>query len=93
MTPAPSVVCPECRQEKKRVVCPHPADPNGHVCAGCYQRLTSPARTCPECGKMAAHSRGDNEKPSEAEVTMTCPKGHRFSAQAENLLRFEWGAQ
>jgi hypothetical protein len=32
-------------------------------------------------------------KPGEAQVTMTCPNGHRFSARTENLLRFEWGAQ
>ena len=54
---------------------------------------------CPECGAMAAHmhdpTRGqdDSKKPDEAEVTMTCPNGHRFSARTENLLRFEWGAQ
>jgi len=58
---------------------------------------------CPECGEMAAHipdpsrGQGDSEKaigrPGEAQVTMTCPNGHRFSARTENLLRFEWGAQ
>jgi hypothetical protein len=63
---------------------------------------------CPECGAMAAHvpdptrGQGDNSltsgqpsegEPSEAQVTMTCPNGHRFSARTENLLRFEWGAQ
>ena len=47
---------------------------------------------CPECGAMTAHA-PENEKPSEAQVTMTCPNGHRFSARTENLLRFEWGAQ
>ena len=47
---------------------------------------------CPECGTMAAHA-PENEKPAEAQVTMTCPNGHRFSARTENLLRFEWGAQ
>ena len=49
--------------------------------------------TCPECGEMAPHSKGDSEKPAEAQVTVTCPNGHRFSAQTENLLKFEWGAQ
>jgi len=49
--------------------------------------------TCPECGEMAAHSKGDSEKPAEPQVTMTCANGHRFSARTENLLRFEWGAQ
>jgi hypothetical protein len=58
---------------------------------------------CPECGAMAAHThdptrgQGENEmatgKPGEAQVTITCPNGHRFSARTENLLRFEWGAQ
>jgi len=54
---------------------------------------------CPECGAMAAHThdptrgKGDSKKPDEAQVTMTCPNGHRFSARTENLLRFEWGAQ
>jgi hypothetical protein len=42
---------------------------------------------------MAAHSKGDSKKPGEAQVTMTCANGHRFSARTENLLRFEWGAQ
>jgi hypothetical protein len=49
--------------------------------------------TCPECGEMAPHSKGYSEKPAEAQVTITCPNGHRFSARTENLLRFEWGAQ
>jgi hypothetical protein len=58
---------------------------------------------CPECGAMAAHvpdptrGQGDSkitsEKPSEAQVTLTCSNGHRFSVRTENLLRFEWGAQ
>ena len=58
---------------------------------------------CPECGAMAAHvpdpTRGQDdsnitsEKPSEAQVTLTCSNGHRFSVRTENLLRFEWGAQ
>ena len=58
---------------------------------------------CPKCGEMSVYARdpmrglGDSkitgEKPGEAEVTLTCPNGHRFSARAENLLRFEWGAQ
>jgi hypothetical protein len=58
---------------------------------------------CPECGAMAAHvpdptqGQGDSTttsgKPADAQVTMTCPNGHRFSARTENLLRFEWGAQ
>jgi len=56
---------------------------------------------CPECGAMAVHSpdptqgQGDSKtgKPSEPQVTMTCPNGHRFSTRTENLLRFEWGAQ
>jgi len=58
---------------------------------------------CPECGEITAHAhdpmrgQGDreitSEKPVEAQVTMTCPNGHRFSAATENLLRFEWGAQ
>ena len=49
--------------------------------------------TCPECGEMAAHSKGDSEKPGEAQVTMTCQNGHFFPARTEELLRFEWGAQ
>jgi len=49
--------------------------------------------TCPECGEMAAHSKGDSEKPGEAQATMTCPNGHFFPARTEDLLRFEWGAQ
>ena len=48
--------------------------------------------TCPECGEMAAHSKGDSEKPGEEQVAMTCANGHHFSARTENLLRFEWGA-
>ena len=58
---------------------------------------------CPECGAMAAHvpdptrGQGDSNitsgKPSEAQVTLTCSNGHRFSVRTENLLRFEWGAQ
>jgi hypothetical protein len=58
---------------------------------------------CPECGAMAAHipdstrGQGDSKVASatagDAQVTMTCPNGHRFSARSENLLRFEWGAQ
>jgi hypothetical protein len=58
---------------------------------------------CPECGAMAPHvpdptrGQGVSEtapgKSGEAQVTMTCPNGHRFSARTDNLLRFEWGAQ
>ena len=58
---------------------------------------------CPTCGEMAAHAhdpargQGDSkiksEKAGEAQVTMTCRNGHRFSAKTESLLRFEWGAQ
>jgi predicted RNA-binding Zn-ribbon protein involved in translation (DUF1610 family) len=48
--------------------------------------------TCPECGKMAAHSK-DSEKPGGKQVTMTCPNSHFFPARTENLLHFEWGAQ
>jgi ssDNA-binding Zn-finger/Zn-ribbon topoisomerase 1 len=47
---------------------------------------------CPECGEMTAHA-PEHEKPGEAQVTMTCPNGHRFSARTEELLHFEWGAQ
>ena len=47
---------------------------------------------CPECGAMTPHAPED-EKPTEAQVTMTCPNGHRFSERTDNLLRFEWGAQ
>src|SRR5215470_11253234 len=47
---------------------------------------------CPECGTMTAHA-PESEKPGEAQVTMTCPNGHRFSARTEELLHFEWGAQ
>jgi predicted RNA-binding Zn-ribbon protein involved in translation (DUF1610 family) len=47
---------------------------------------------CPECGEMTAHA-PENQKPSDAQVTMTCPNGHRFSARTEELLHFEWGAQ
>jgi uncharacterized Zn finger protein len=47
---------------------------------------------CPECGSMAAHTH-ESEKPEDAQVTVTCPNGHHFSARTENLLRFEWGAQ
>jgi len=50
------------------------------------------AAKCPECGAMTAHA-PESEKPGEAQVTMTCPNGHRFSMRTENLLRFEWGAQ
>jgi predicted RNA-binding Zn-ribbon protein involved in translation (DUF1610 family) len=49
--------------------------------------------TCPECGEMAAHSKGDSKKPGEEQVTMTCPNGHFFPARTEELLHFEWGAQ
>jgi hypothetical protein len=52
---------------------------------------------------MAAHAhdpergQGDSQitskTPGEAQVTMTCQNGHRFSAKTESLLRFEWGAQ
>jgi len=48
---------------------------------------------CPECGEMAAHSKGDSEKPGGQQVTMTCPNGHFFPARTEELLHFEWGAQ
>jgi hypothetical protein len=30
------------------------------------------------------------EELAGAQVTMTCPNGHRFSARTESLLRFEW---
>jgi hypothetical protein len=42
---------------------------------------------------MAAHSKGDSEKPGGKQVTMTCPNSHFFPARTENLLHFEWGAQ
>jgi len=45
---------------------------------------------CPECGEMAAHSKGDSEKPGGQQVTMTCPNGHFFPARTEELLHFEW---
>jgi hypothetical protein len=58
---------------------------------------------CPECGAMTPHihdptggqgaSNDTSGKPGEAQVTVTCPNGHRFTARTENLLRFEWGAQ
>jgi len=48
---------------------------------------------CPECGEMAAHSKAENDKPGEAQVTMICRNGHHFSARTEELLHFEWGAQ
>lgn len=57
---------------------------------------------CPTCGSMAAHthdpSRGTAEVKIDATLARTpmslvCPKGHRFDVLAEDMIRFEWGAQ
>jgi hypothetical protein len=58
---------------------------------------------CPKCGQMAAHThdalRGkgnikiQSENPGKTRTQMTCPDGHRFDVAAENMIRFEWGAQ
>jgi phage terminase large subunit GpA-like protein len=54
---------------------------------------------CPKCGEMSVYAcdpmrgLGGSEKPSETQVTLTCPNGHPFSARTEDLIRFEWGGQ
>jgi hypothetical protein len=34
-----------------------------------------------------------SENPGKARMTMNCPKGHQVNVAAEEMVRFEWGAQ
>jgi hypothetical protein len=56
---------------------------------------------CPQCGQMAAHShdpaRGKGAAQPKTETPgmarMQCPDGHTVNVAAQDLMRFEWGAQ